>query len=200
MYARSTTLHGKTENIDAGLRFVENEVRPIMDRIEGCLGLSCLVDRESGQAIVTSSWQSEEAMRASDDQLRGVRERGREIFGGSMQVDEWEIGAMHRTDHGSACRVTWVQGDMDALLDVFKFNALPAIEQIPGFCSASVLVNRSTGIGCVTTTYDGRDALEASRASADQIRASASEQAGTQIIEVREFELTYAHLHVPELV
>ncbi|HSV41333.1 MAG TPA: hypothetical protein VLI04_21400 [Nocardioidaceae bacterium] len=200
MFARSTTLNGKSENIDAGLRFIENEVRPIMDGIEGCRGLSCLVDRETGQAIATSSWESEEAMRASDDQLRGIRERGREIFGGDMQVDEWEIGVMHRTQHGAACRVVWTQGDMDALIDVFKFNGLPAVEQIPGFCSASVMVNRTTGIGCVTTTFDTQEALEASRPMAEQIRTRSAEQAGLEIMEVREFELAYAHLHVPELV
>ena len=45
----------KSENIDAGLRLVENEVRPIMDRIDGCRGLSCLIDRASGMTIITSS-------------------------------------------------------------------------------------------------------------------------------------------------
>jgi heme-degrading monooxygenase HmoA len=200
VYARSTTLHGKTKNIDAGLRFVETEVQPVMDRIEGCLGLSCLVDRETGQCILTSSWETEEAMIASDDQLRAVRERGREIFGGSMQIDEWEIAVMHRSQHGSRCRVAWLQGDMDALVDVFKYNALPSIEEIPGFCSASVLVNRSTNIACVTTTYDSQDALDSSRPTADQIRARSTEQAGTEVLDVREFELPYAHLHVPERV
>jgi heme-degrading monooxygenase HmoA len=200
MHARSTTVHGRPENIDAGLRFIETEVQPMLDGIEGCMGLSCLVDRDSGQCIITSSWTTEDAMRASDDQLRPVRERAREMFGGSMQVDEWEIAVMHRTDHGSCCRVTWIQGDLDALVDVFKYNAMPAIEELAGFCSASVLVNRSTGMACVTTTYDSRETLTSNRAAADEIRNRSAEQAGLQIIDVREFDLTYAHLHVPELV
>jgi len=200
VYARSTTIHGKAENIDAGLRFIETEVRPALDRLEGCMGLSCLVDRESGQAIATSSWETEEAMRASDDALRPIRERAREVFGGPMQVDEWEIGVMHRTDHGSSCRVTWAQGDADALLDVFKYTAMPALEEIEGFCSASVLVDRSSGMACVTTTYDTRDHLDAGRATADGIRTRGAEQAGMEILDVREFDLVYAHLHVPELV
>jgi hypothetical protein len=200
MHARSTTLHGRSENIDAGMQFIETEVRPMMDHIDGCMGLSCLVDRDTGQCIVTSSWQSEQAMRASDDQLRPIRERAGQIFGGSMQVDEWEIAVMHRTDHGSCCRVSWIQGDLDALVDVFKYNAMPQIEQLSGFCSASVLVNRATGIGCVTTTYDSRESLDSSRSMADQIRARSAEQAGLQVLDVRQFDLTYAHLHVPELV
>lgn len=200
MFARSTTLHAKAEKIDAGLRFVENEVRPIMGGLEGCKGLSCLVDRDSGMAIVTSSWESEDAMRDSDEELRAVRERAREVFGGSMQVDEWEICVMHRVDHGACCRVTWAQGDIEALIDVYRYNSMEAIEQIPGFCSTILMVDRAAGIGCVTTTYESRGSMESSRERANQVRAQSAEQSGMEILDVREFELAYAHLHVPELV
>ena len=44
MYARSTTFHGKPENIDAGIAFVKDEVAPMLDQIEGCRGLSMLVE------------------------------------------------------------------------------------------------------------------------------------------------------------
>ncbi len=201
MFARSTTLHGKPENVDAGLRFIEDDVRPILDDIDGCLGLSCLVDRESGQCIVTSSWDSESAMRASDDRLRSVRERARELFGGSMQIDEWEIAVMHRTDHGACCRVTWAQGDdLDRLTDIFKDSAMPALEKLSGFCGASMLLNRSTGMACITATYEDKAALEATRPGADDIRTRSAQESGMEIVEVHEFDLPYAHLHVPELV
>jgi hypothetical protein len=58
-----------------------------------------LVDRETGHCIVTSSWETEEAMVASDAQLRPVRDRGRDILGGSMEIDEWEITLMHHARH-----------------------------------------------------------------------------------------------------
>ena len=106
MYARSTTFHGRPGNLDAGIAFVKNEAGPMLDKIEGCRGLSLLVDHENGQCIATSSWENEAAMRASDEQLRPIRDRGRDILGGSMQVDDWEIAVMHRTHHGESCRVT----------------------------------------------------------------------------------------------
>ena len=67
MYARSTTFHGMPGNIDAGITFIKNEAGPMLDKIEGCRGLSMLVDRETGQCIATSSWENEAAMRASDE-------------------------------------------------------------------------------------------------------------------------------------
>jgi quinol monooxygenase YgiN len=200
VYARSTTLKGQPANIDAGIAFVKDEVWPRLQQIEGCRGLSMLVDRETGQCIATSSWESEEAMRASDGQIRQSRERGRDILGGTMEVDEWEIAVMHRNHHGECCRVSWLKGDLDAMTETFRVSLLPDLEQTAGFCSASLLVNRSSGLGCATTAWETRAAMEASRSSADEMRQRAASDAGGEIVEVHEFELAYAHLHVPEMV
>jgi heme-degrading monooxygenase HmoA len=199
VYARSTTFHGRPGNIEAGIRFAEAEVGPRLERIDGCRGLSLLVDRETGHCIATSSWESEEAMRASDEQLREIRDRGRDILGATMEMDEWEIVVMHRTQHGECCRVSWVQGDVDALVETFRMGILPELERTPGFCGASVLVDRSSGLGCATTTWESREAMEASRPAADDMRARAAGDAKGEIVDVHEFDLAYAHLHVPEM-
>jgi heme-degrading monooxygenase HmoA len=200
MYARSTTFQGRPANIDAGIEFVKNEAGPMLERIEGCRGLSMLVDRETGQCIATSSWESEAAMRAADEQLRPLRDRGRDILGGTMQVDEWEIVAMHRTHHGECCRVSWLRGgDVEAMTETFRTDTLRQLEQTPGFCSASLLVNRSSGLGCATTAWETRADMEASRSSADEMRSRVASGAGGEIVDVHEFDLAYAHLRVPEM-
>ena len=53
-------------------------------------------------------------------ELRPIRDRGRDILGGSIQVDEWEIAVMHRTHHGECCRVSWLQGDLDAMTETVR--------------------------------------------------------------------------------
>ena len=199
MYARSTTFHGRPDNIDAGITFVKNEVWPVLDQIDGSRGLSMLVDRETGHCIATSSWESEETMRASDGQLRPIRDRGRDILGGTMEMDEWEIALMHRSQHGECCRVSWLQGDLDAMADAVRMGILPELEQTAGVCGASLLINRSSGLGCATTVWETRAAMEASRMSADEMRRRAASDAGGEIADVHEFELAYAHLHVPEM-
>ena len=199
MYARSTTFHGRPGNLDAGIAFVKNEAGPMLDKIEGCRGLSMLVDHETGQCIATSSWENEAAMRASDEQLRPIRDRGRDILGGSMQVDDWEIAVMHRTHHGECCRVSWLQGDLDAMTETFRVGILPELERTPGFCSASLLVNRSTGLGCATAAWATRADMAASRTSAEALRSRTASDAGGEIVAVHEFDLAYAHLHVPQM-
>jgi heme-degrading monooxygenase HmoA len=146
-----------------------------------------------------SSWESEDAMRASDEQLSEMRDRGREILGGSMQVDEWQIAVMHSSHHGDCCRVNWLRGDLEAMTETFRVGILPRLEQMSGFCSASLFVNPSTGTGCATTAWESRAAMEASRSDAEHMRSQAAADAGGEVIDVREFELAYAHLHVPEM-
>ncbi|MBO9523738.1 MAG: hypothetical protein J7518_19570 [Nocardioidaceae bacterium] len=199
MYARSTTFHGKPENIDTGIKFVTNEAAPALQQMNGCRGVSLLVDRETGLCIATSSWDDEEVMRASDAELRPMRDRGKDILGGSMQVDEWEIAVMHRPHHGECCRVSWLQGDLDAMTETFRVGIMPQLEETPGFCSTSLLLNREGRLGCATTVWESREAMIASRTAADDMRLRAATESGGEIADVHEFDLAYAHLHVPEM-
>ena len=199
MYARSSTFHGNPANIDAGIRFVEDEAAPMLTKSEGCLGLSLLVDRETGYGIATSAWETHEAMSAREPLLRPMRERGRDVLGASMQVDSWEIVVMHRSHHGACCRVSWLEGDLDTMTETFRVALLPRLEEMEGFCGASLLVDRATGLGCATTAWESHDAMVASRAAADDMRNRTAEEASGVVVEVHEFDLAYAHLHVPEI-
>ena len=73
--------------MDQGIAYIRDEVMPAVTAMDDCIGLSTLVDRESGECIVTSSWKSVEAMTASDLHLAPLRRRGGEIMGGAPQVD-----------------------------------------------------------------------------------------------------------------
>jgi heme-degrading monooxygenase HmoA len=205
VYARSTTIQAQMPSIDAGIAHIRDQVMPTIQGIDGCIGLSMLVDRKSGRCIATSAWQSEESMRASEEQLRPIRGRAAEILGGSPQVDEWEIAVLHR-DHrsrdGASVRATWTQvepAQLDRGIDVFKLASLPAIEGLEGFCSASLMVNRASGRSVVSVTYDSVEAMERNRDEAMAVRAAASKEAGLEVLDVCEFELAVAHLHVPEM-
>ena len=65
MYARSTTIQGQPASIDAGIAHVRDSVMPAVEGIDGCVGLSLFVDRRYGSCIPTTSWESEEEIRAS---------------------------------------------------------------------------------------------------------------------------------------
>lgn len=205
MYARSTTIQAEPSLVDAGIRYVRDLVLPVMTGMTGCVGLSLLVDRNSGRCIATSAWQSADAMRASAQEIHPIRYRAADAFGGSADVEEWEIAVLHR-DHrsrqGAWVRATWMQVPptwLDRGIDVFKMASLPAIKQLAGFCSASLLVNHGSGLAVSSVTYDSLPALERTRNQAATIRVADTQDAGAEVFDVGEFELAIAHLRVPEV-
>ena len=206
MYARSNTARGDPRRTDDAIAYIRDEVLPAVRRIDGNIGLSMLSDRDSGRSIVTSAWESEEAMRASAEQVRPMRERYTEMMGAQVEVHEWEIAVLHRVHEapeGACTRVTWTRIDpvrVDEVLDAYKMTLLPRLEQMGDFCSASLLVDRREGLGAGAVTLADRQALVDSRPAADANRAEFTRAMGIDVLEVAEFELAVAHLRVPETV
>ncbi len=205
MYARSTTVKAQNNAIDQGIAQVRDEVLPAVTAMDGCIGLSMMVDRTSGECIVTTAWESEEKMHATAEAVKPLRDRATEILSGTSSVQEWEIAVVHR-DHragdGSYSRSTWLTtepSNADHALDVYRMAVLPKIVELDGFCSASMLIDRATGMAVGTVAFDSKAALDASRAAGEAIRAAASQQIGAQVLDVHEYELALAHLHVPEM-
>ena len=148
----------------------------------GCVGLSLLVDHATSWCIATSSWQDQAAMRASADAVRSVRDRFVAEIGGTPPiVDEWEIALMHRDHHameGARARASWLQGNSSSIGDSIESvrAILPLLEDLPGFCSASLLVNREAGRAVSTVIYDSADALAQTRARANDLRTYVADQ------------------------
>ena len=63
--ARSTTIEAQPESIDAGIAYVYDEIMPAVESMEGCIGISLLVDRESGRCIATTAWESADTAQAA---------------------------------------------------------------------------------------------------------------------------------------
>lgn len=206
MYARSTTVHGQPAMTDAGIRHVTDVVMPQVRGMTGCVGISLLADRSTGRCIVTTAWESEEALRGSAGTVTPIRARAAEQFDGEATVEEWEMAYLHRSHHaadGACARVTWTEADpaaIDRIVEAFKTNLMPRVQQLDGFCSASLMIDRARGRSCVTASYDSPEAMAQAADTAMGMRADLVQETGVRVVEVAEFELARAHLDVPELV
>lgn len=207
MYARTTTVMADLQRMDDGIADVRDNVMPAISGMDGHVGISMLCDRDSGRCIVTTAWASEEAMAATRAGVMQMRARATEQFGASeSQVQEWEIAVMHRlhpTPDDACARVTWTRSDpahADRMIDAFRMGIVPKVDEMPGFCSLSLMIDRQTGLGSLTSVYADRAALDASR---DQVAGMREEFAGQMLMkvtDVAEFEVVLHHLRVPELV
>ena len=206
MYARTNTVRTDPQTIDEGIANVRDEVMPLVMGMDGCIGLSMLADLDSGRCIVTTAWRTEEAMHASEEGIRASRERAAQIFGEMPAVAEWEIAVMHRmheTGDGARTRVIWghTQPDhMEDLLSTFRMTTMPKMEELPGFESCNMMVNRASGHTALAVTYDRPETMQQANDRAADLRREASAAMGMEIDEVAEFELVLAHLRVPETV
>jgi quinol monooxygenase YgiN len=206
VYARSTTITAQPGRIDDGIALV-NELLPTMTGIDGCMGMSLLVDRSSNRCIATTSWESEITMRGSRDQVQPLRQRLLDTLGAEASaVQEWEIAILHRNHEspdGAGARVTWArprEGDLDRQVDAFRSIVMPMLEAQEGFCGLSMFIDREAGLMCGTASFDRMSILEETREFASQQRARMTERTGVEFLDVLECELAVHHLRVPELV
>ena len=207
MHARSTTLMADPTRMDAGIAEVRDSVMPAVTGMAGCVGLSMLSDRTTGRCIVTTAWETEQAMAATREQVRAMREHAAEQFGArEPEVREWEIVAMHRLHRAGddACaRVTWSRVDpatLDRVLHVFRTDLVPRMDEMPGFCSLSLLLDRETGDNSLTAVYADRKSMVASRQRAMYLRDQFRRSLRMAATDVAEFDVVLHHLRVPELV
>ena len=126
-------------------------------------------------------------------------------FSATASVDEWQIAALHR-DHqagqGACVRATWLKIRTDRYnqaLDFYTASVLPALEELDGFCSASVMTQPASRRAVISATYDSPAAMDRNRDAARSLRTERLRDIGAEQLDGGEFELAIAGLRVPEM-
>jgi len=207
VYARSFTIAGQPLSVDIGIAHVRDVVIPELQKIDGFVGLSLLVDRQSGRCIATSSWETITAMRGSAEKVALIRDHAALMFDGSASVEEWAIALLHRrrrAQEGACVRATWlkvVPDQLDRSLEFYRAFVVPEIEDLDGFCSASLMIDHPAARRAVLcSTFDSLETMALNRERATELRSRRARDLGAEIVDVYEFELAIAGLRVPELV
>ncbi len=92
MYARVTTLEGPPDRMDDAARHVQEQVVPQLQQMDGFKGFVALGDRQRGKLLGVAFWESEEALRATEEAVSGIRSGAAEATGGSVSgVEQYEV-------------------------------------------------------------------------------------------------------------
>ena len=206
MYARSTTFRGDPAALDDAIAYVRDKALPAVRQMDGCLGLSLLVDRHTGRCIATTSWTDADAMHRSTDQMGSIRDTALQAANGTdAEIEEWSIDVLHRrhfAPDGAATRVIRTRGPagpLDRVVEGFRTIVVPRAEQLPGFCSTSLLVNHDEGRCAIATTYEDRQTMSRAKGQAVALREEFADRMGMHVVDVAEYDLVVASLRVPEL-
>jgi heme-degrading monooxygenase HmoA len=93
MYARVSTIEGSPDKVDDVTRQTQEQTLPQLQKMEGFKGFVALGDRQSGKMLGVSFWESEEALRASEQAVSSVRSGAAGAADGIVAgVEQYEVG------------------------------------------------------------------------------------------------------------
>ena len=92
VYARVNTIEGSPDRMDDATAHIQEQTLPQLRQMEGFKGFVALGDRQSGKLLGVAFWESEEALRATEEALSSVRSGAAEAAGGTLaSVERYEV-------------------------------------------------------------------------------------------------------------
>jgi heme-degrading monooxygenase HmoA len=87
MFVRMTELETDKKGMDQNIQYVNDQVVPTLQKspATGFKGAYWLADRDAGKLMVFTLWESEQAMRASEEAMKQARDQGQKGEDGIKQ-------------------------------------------------------------------------------------------------------------------
>ena len=125
MHARMTTMEGSSERLAEGLREIREDVLPQLQQQDGFKGFVVFDNRQSGELIGFTLWESEQAMQASEEVGERTRRKAAQTMSDTIAgVERYEVALFEVPSAGPVSGVTdtvggvtdTVRGTTDRLL------------------------------------------------------------------------------------
>jgi hypothetical protein len=201
MQARLNLITMDPLRLGDSVRFIETEVRPAVERLDGSLGLSLYTNPELGVAVLESYWVSRDTLRASEDQVSASRQAAIRKAVGTVSVERYRVPVSEREiplRAGAGLRLTRMDVDPDKAeeaAEVYGATAVPALAETEGFCAALLFLDRRTGHSIGETIWLNHHRLAASRSAAAAVRVETVTLTGCVIRAVEEYGLVFSSAH-----
>jgi heme-degrading monooxygenase HmoA len=91
MFARIGTWHGSPEDLENWVARASEVVKPKVQHQPGLAAAYWLVDREGGKGLTITFWESEEAMRASEEFRSQSQVQTSDATGAEVTTERFEV-------------------------------------------------------------------------------------------------------------
>jgi heme-degrading monooxygenase HmoA len=209
MYVRMTRVQAPPDKIKDSIQNFETNVLKRVKAAPGYQGAVLLVNRQTGDGIGVTYWESAKALGASEQAGIDARTSSVQNVAGTriVNVERAEVMIMERTEPpkaGAFVRFISGAGDpekQDAGIGVGRNKALPLLKTLKGFRAMIASVARTTGRTFVSTVWDTQSDLEASESKIAGVRAEFAKTAGisAESLKVEVFEVAVVELS-PSLI
>jgi heme-degrading monooxygenase HmoA len=204
MYVRMTRVQAPPDKLKDSIQNFETNVLKRVKAAPGYQGAVLLVNRQTGDGIGVTYWESAKALGASEQAGIDARTSALQNVAGTrmINVERAEVMIMERTEPpkaGAFVRFISGAGDpekQDAGIGVGRNKALPLLKNLKGFRAMIASVARTTGRTFVSTVWDTQSDLEASESKIASVRAEFAKTAGisAESLKVEVFEVAVVEL------
>jgi heme-degrading monooxygenase HmoA len=198
MFSRIVTFTGATD-VDAGVRYLQDTVVPMLQEQKGFSGVTASADRASGVLGVMSLWETEADRDASESTMVKARQEGQRVIGGEVTVEHFEeLLAELARPPAAGCslllrRISMDPAQVEDNLDFFRREVLPRMKASPGFCAVRNMINRQTGEGMGGSLWADEASMDAWAEAAEALRQQGP-QRGVTFGELSRRELVFVDL------
>jgi heme-degrading monooxygenase HmoA len=92
MFARVSRYQEDIDKIDEATRLSQEKILPQVESMAGFLGVTTLANRTTGETLSITYWESEDAMRASEEEANRLRAESTAFADGEiLGVDRYEV-------------------------------------------------------------------------------------------------------------
>ena len=93
MHARASTIQASRDKVGELDRILESSVVSELEQSDGYSGIVGLVDPTTGKCVVISFWETDQAMRASDERASRLRTEAAQRLGatGDATVERYQV-------------------------------------------------------------------------------------------------------------
>ncbi len=92
MFGRITLMEGTPDQVEQGTEYIRQTILPAAHEIDGFRVVLNLADRDGGKAMTITLWETEEAMRASEESAERLREEAANALGATVVgVERYDV-------------------------------------------------------------------------------------------------------------
>jgi len=203
MYVRTLYITCDPADVDRATEAIAKAVPGMLYDQEGYHGFGMFADRTVGKVLTGSWWDSEQAERHSDEQLRDRRTEMLAPLVSTVATMGMEAVAFSRPASASSGgfrlqRMMFDPSQAEQLISTFNEMGLPRLKELDGFQGATMLMDRKRGMASVGVIFQDMDALAASRGAQAALRKAAlARVSSAQVFALEEMEVVDLEVPTP---
>jgi heme-degrading monooxygenase HmoA/predicted ester cyclase len=198
MQVRMYTVAGDPARLSQATDYLEDTVRPQVAAQLGSRGMAVASNADLGICLISTYWDSADAMTASERAAAVPGKEVTELMSGTVSSDPYEVPVFIRQSRpgpGAGVRLTRIDDHPDRVsehIEEFRHRAGPALLDMPGLCSAQFLADRGTGHCVVVSTWEDMDVMASMRQRLAALRTTMAGVTQAQVRAVEEYMLNFS--------